>query len=372
MTDTCDYLIVGCGFTGATLAERIASQLNAAVIIIDKRDHVGGLAYDYVDEHGIVVGKYGPHIFHTNNEMVWKYVNRFAVFNNYVHLVDAFFQGRFFALPLNLDTINAFFGRLMSTAELPVFLETIREHIPYPRNAEEAVISKVGWDLYNAFYRNYTKKQWGMDPRDLDASVTMRLPIRMNNDKRYFADQWQGIPKEGFTRLFERMLDNKGIRILLNTEFKEALKGIRFKKLIYTGPIDAYFDYVQGKLPYRSIDFRFETITREHFQQTGIVNYPNDHEYTRCVEYKRLYQQKSSHTTVCRDYPCWNEEEPYYPIPSQVNREMYQKYRKLADNTPDTIFCGRLGTYAYFNMDECIHQALTLFETVISKSWCCT
>lgn len=365
---TYDYLIVGSGFAGATLAERIASQLNASVVIVEKRDHIGGLAYDYVDINGILVGKYGAHIFHTNNEIVWKYVNRFAEFNNYVHRVDAFYQGRFFALPLNLDTINDFFGTRMSAAELPMFLDTIREPIPYPKNAEEAVISRVGWALYEAFYRNYTEKQWGMDPRDLDASVTMRLPIRMNNDKRYFADQWQGVPKEGFAGLFQRMLANRNIHLLLNTEFKEALKGIRFNKLIYTGPIDAYFDYALGKLPYRSIDFRFETINREYFQQRAIINYPNDHEYTRCVEFKRLYQQKGVQTTVSREYPCWNDEEPYYPVSSPKNREMYRRYRELADSTPNTLFCGRLGTYEYCNMDQCIAQALTLFETVISRS----
>jgi UDP-galactopyranose mutase len=362
MGNVYDYLIVGCGFSGVTLAERIANELDAKVLIIDRRDHIGGNAYDHLDENGILIGRYGAHIFHTNSEKVWRYVTRFTEFNTYVHHVDACWQGNYYALPLNLATINSFFGKQMTAGELPAFIDSIRVHIDSPKNAEEAVISKVGWDLYGAFYRNYTKKQWGIDPKDLDASITLRLPIRMNSDKRYFTDPWQGLPVGGFTKVFERMLNHKNIHLALNTDYKDAMQSVRYRKLVFTGPIDVFFNYAFGRLPYRSIDFRLETINQEYFQHMGVVNYPNDHEFTRCVEYKWLYQQKNTNTTVSRDYPCWNDEEPYYPVPSPMNREMYKRYKALADKTPNTYFCGRLGTYEYYNMDQCIAQALTLFE----------
>ncbi len=361
-----DYLIVGCGFTGATLAERIASELDASVLIIDKKDHIGGISYDERDEHGILLGKYGAHIFHTLSEKVWKYISRFTAFNDYVHHVDAFYNGRFYALPLNLDTINAFFGTRLTAEKLPSFLDQLRERIADPRNAEEAVVGKVGWELYEAFFQNYTKKQWGMDPRELDASVTRRLPIRMNSDKRYFTDPWQGIPTEGYTKVFERMLDHKNIRLSLNTDFTDAVNAISHRFLVFTGPIDAYFNYLFGRLPYRSINFRFETHACEHVQHMGVVNFPNDYEYTRCVEYKWLYGQHHEKTTVSRDFPCWNDEEPYYPVPAPANRTLYLKYRELADQMPNTYFCGRLGSYTYYNMDECIAQALALFENRIA------
>ncbi|MDP3014309.1 MAG: UDP-galactopyranose mutase [Candidatus Subteraquimicrobiales bacterium] len=361
-----DYLIVGCGFSGATLAERIARELDAKVLIIDRRDHIGGNAYDHLDENGILIGRYGAHIFHTSSEKVWNYISRFTEFNTYVHRVDACWQGNYYALPLNLATINSFFGKQMTAGELPAFLDSIRVHLDSPKNAEEAVISRVGWDLYEAFYRTYTKKQWGIDPKDLDASVTLRLPIRMNSDTRYFTDPWQGIPVGGFTKVFERMLNHKNIHLALNTDYKDAMQGVRYRKLVFTGPIDVFFDYAFGRLPYRSIEFRFETLPWEHVQHMGVVNYPNDYEFTRCVEYKWLYQQQHEKTTVSRDYPCWNDDEPYYPIPSPGSSELYLKYKELADRTADTYFCGRLGTYTYYNMDQCIAQALALFENRIA------
>jgi UDP-galactopyranose mutase len=362
-----EYLIVGCGFSGATLAERIASQLDKKILIIDKRNHIGGNAYDYIDGNGILISKYGAHIFHTNVERVWNYVTQFAEFNNYVHHVDAYVGGKFYSLPLNLTTINSYFGKSLSSKELPEFIEKIRTPIASPKNAEEAVVSQVGWDLYNAFYKNYTKKQWGINPTDLDASVTLRLPIRMNDDKRYFTDAWQGIPKGGYTEMFQKMLNLKNVHIMLSTDYKDIINEGRFNKLIYTGPIDSFFNYTFGKLPYRSIDFHFETFKKEYFQHTAVINYPNDYDFTRCVEYKWMYQQNIPKTTISRDYPCWNDDEPYYPIPSPQNREIYHKYRALAKKTKNVYFCGRLGTYEYHNMDQCIEQALQLFENRIIK-----
>jgi UDP-galactopyranose mutase len=361
-----DYLIVGCGFSGATLAERIAHELDGSVLIIDRRDHIGGNSYDYLDDCGILIGKYGAHIFHTTSEQVWNYINRFAEFNTYVHHVDAYWQGNYYPLPLNLVTINSFFDKQMTDMDLPAFLNSIRVPIDKPKNAEEAVISQVGWELYEAFYRNYSRKQWGVEPKDLDASITLRLPIRMNSDTRYFADPWQGVPVGGFTKVFERMLKHKNIHLSLNTDYMDVMHDVAYRKLIFTGPIDAFFNYAFGRLPYRSIEFQLETLPQKHFQHMGVVNYPNDYEFTRCVEYKWLYQQKHDRTTLSRDYPCWKDDEPYYPVPSWRSYELYEKYNELADRTPGIYFCGRLGTYKYFNMDQCIAQALALFENRIA------
>ncbi|MCX6136427.1 MAG: hypothetical protein NTV54_02905 [Ignavibacteriales bacterium] len=255
----------------------------------------------------------------------------------------------------------------MKSEELPSFLNSIRVQIPQPANAEEAVLSKIGVELYDAFYRNYTRKQWGMDPKDLDASVTMRLPIRMNDDRRYFTDPWQGIPKGGYTTLFDQMLRHKNIHLALNTDFKAVRNSVKYRKLIFTGPIDEYFDCVYGKLPYRSIEFRFEKLSQKYYQHMAVVNYPNEHEFTRCVEYKWLNGQHHDKTTISRDFPCWNDNEPYYPVPSIANKALFLKYKELADRTPNIFFCGRLGAYTYYNMDECVGQALDLFDKEIKN-----
>lgn len=357
-----DYLIVGCGLTGATLAERIAAGLGRKVLIIDRRPHVGGNAHDFHDDAGLLVSAYGAHIFHTNDERVWAYVSRFADFNDYVHTVDALVGGAFYSLPLNLDTINAFFRVQLTPEQVPGFLAARRVPFDPPANAEEAVLSQVGPELYEAFYRNYTWKQWGTDPRLLDASVTGRLPVRTTADRRYFADRWQGLPRGGYTALVQRMLRHPNIEVRLGLDYRQALADVRFGRLVFTGPIDHYFDFIHGRLPYRSIDFRFETLDREHYQHTAVVNYPNDHDYTRCVEYKYLNQQLHARTTISRDYPCWNDDEPYYPVPAGANGQIYARYRAEAARLSSVHFCGRLGSYQYLNMDQCIAQALDLFE----------
>jgi UDP-galactopyranose mutase len=361
-----DYLIVGCGLTGATLAERIATGLDKKVLIIDKRPHIGGNAHDFHDDAGLLVSTYGAHIFHTNNERVWAYINRFADFNDYVHTVDAVVGGSTYSLPLNLDTLNSFFRVHLTPEQVPGFLAKRRVPIDLPANAEESVLSQVGWELYEAFYKNYTRKQWGIDPRLLDASVTSRLPIRTTADKRYFADRWQGIPRGGYTALVQKMLHHANIEVLLNMDYRKAAAEVRFGRLVFTGPIDLYFDFLHGRLPYRSIDFRFQTLDREYYQHTAVVNYPNDHDYTRCVEYKYLNQQHHARTTVSWDYPCWNDDEPYYPVPASANRLLFQRYRTEADRLSSVLFCGRLGSYQYLNMDQCIAQGLDVFEREIA------
>lgn len=361
-----DFLIVGCGFTGAALAERIAAVLNKKVLIVEKRPHIGGNCYDYYDNSGVLVSKYGAHIFHTKDKNVWDYINKFTSFNDYVHMVDAKVGDSFYALPLNLNTINAFFNINLTSEEIPEFLSIKKVPINNPSNAEESVISQVGIELYEAFYKGYTLKQWGVEPKMLDASVTSRLPIRYNTDKRYFSDPWQGIPIGGYTKIFEKMLSHPNIEVLLNTDYNEIISTVKFNKLIFSGPIDLYFDHMFGKLPYRSINFQFETYDYEYYQHMGVVNFPNDFEYTRCTEYKYLNKQKHPKTTVSRDFPCWNDDEPYYPVPSPDSKIIYAKYKKEAEKLQNVIFGGRLGSYQYYNMDQCIGQALSIFKNKIA------
>ena len=358
-------MIVGCGFAGATVAERIATVMDKKVLIVERRSHIGGNCYDYYNDEGLLVGKYGAHIFHTDSERVWQYVNRFAEFSSYVHTVDAMVGGRFYKIPLNLHSINKFFGLNLSEDELPEFLDRIREPIDRPSNSEEVVVSRVGRELYEAFYKNYTLKQWDVHPRDLEPSVTQRLHIRTNSENRYFLDRYQGMPMGGYTAMFRRMLTNKNITVILNTDYREVAESVMFGAMIFTGPIDMFFDYKLGKLPYRSIDFEFRKFDKEYYQHTGVINYPNDHDYTRIVEYKHLYGQKHPHTVISVEYPCWQDDEPYYPVPMKANRELYAMYQKEAEEIDNVYFCGRLGTYRYLNMDQSIEQALDLFDRIL-------
>ncbi len=360
-----DFLIVGAGFTGCTIAERIASQLNKSVVLIDKRNHIGGNSYDYINEDGILIHKYGPHIFHTNDEGIWQYVNKFSHFNDYLHKVKANVGANHYYLPINLGTINEFFNLNLSSDEIIPFLNKIKVPVKNIKNAEEAVISKIGWELYEAFYKNYTIKQWGCDPKKLDAAITQRLPIRFDMDNRYFSDKYQGIPSEGYNALFNKMIDNKNIELQLNVDFFEIVDQIKFDKLIYTGPIDVFFDKCFGSLPYRSLNFEFETLPKEYFQNNSVINYPNDHKYTRIVEYKYFNSQKHNKTTISREYPCWNDKEPYYPVPSKLNYDIYNKYKKETEKLKNVIFCGRLANYKYYNMDQCIGSALSIFRKSI-------
>ncbi|HTF99756.1 MAG TPA: UDP-galactopyranose mutase [Nitrospirota bacterium] len=362
-----DYLIIGCGLTGATLAERIANVLDASVLVIDRRDHIGGLCYDELDDHGILAGKYGAHIFHTASDRVWKYVSHFTAFNAYIHRVDAYHDGHFYAMPLGLDAINSFFGSRLNEEQLPAFLEQLSEHIPHPRNAEEVMVSTVGWELYEAFFQNYIRKMWATDPRDLDPAAVMHVPpVRLTGYTPYFLDPWQGVPLEGYTTMFERMLDHKNIRICLNTDYRQAASAVAWRYLVFTGSIDAYFDHVFGRLPYRSVDFRFETKACDRMQHRGVLMYPNDHEYMRSAEFKWIYQQQHEKTTICRYVPVWNDDEPCYPVPCPANRALYLKYKDRGDGLRNTYFCGRLGTYADLTMGESVAHALALFERRIA------
>jgi UDP-galactopyranose mutase len=361
-----DYLIVGAGYAGSVLAERLARVANKKVLIIDKRNHIAGNAYDHYNEDGILVHKYGPHIFHTNCKDVFDYLSKFTEWHNYQHKVLASLDGQMVPMPINLNTINSLYGLNLSSADVEDFFAARAEDIKKITTSEDVVVSKVGRELYEKFFRGYTRKMWELDPSELDASVTARVPTRTNKDDRYFTDTYQAMPLHGYTRMFEKMLSHPNIKIMLNTSYQEIMDEISYKKLIFTGPVDEYFNFCFGKLPYRSIDFKFETLDKEQFQPTGTVNYPNDYAFTRITEFKYLTGQKNAKTSIVYEFP-QAEGDPYYPIPKPENGLLYKKYQALADQLSNTYFVGRLATYKYYNMDQVVAQALTTFKKILNN-----
>ncbi len=361
-----DYLIVGAGFAGSVLAERLANVANKKVLIIDKRNHIAGNAYDHYDEAGILVHKYGPHIFHTNSKEVFDYLSQFTEWRNYQHRVLASIDGQLLPMPINLTTINKMYGLHLSSDDVEGFFAERAEAVEHIRTSEDVVVSKIGRELYEKFFKGYTRKQWSMDPSELNASVTARVPTRTNKDDRYFTDTYQAMPLHGYTKMFEKMLDHPNIKIMLNTDYKEIMNGITYKRLVFTGPVDEYFNYCYGKLPYRSIDFKFETHDQEQFQETGTINYPNDYAFTRITEFKHLSGQKHHKTSIVYEFPK-ADGDPYYPIPKEDNAALYAQYQALAAGLDNTWFVGRLGTYKYYNMDQVVAQALTTFKIITKK-----
>ncbi len=365
-----DYLIVGAGLAGCTLAERIASELNREVLLVEKRNHIGGNCYDRYNDDGIIVQIYGPHIFHTKILEVWDYLNRFTIFNNYVHRVlshvkenlDVYF-------PINLETMEKVTGKHFTPETLNAYFEEKRVKIGEEdiKNSRDVVVSQVGEDLYELFVKHYTKKQWGLYPEELDSQVLRRIPVRYNRDTRYFDDSWQGIPTHGYFKIFENMLNHKNIHILLQTDFKDILRHISYDTLIYTGPIDYFFDYKYGKLPYRTMTFDFQTLNIEKFQDAAVVNYPNHNDYTRITEYKHFYLQDHPKTTISYEYSS-GLGDPYYPIPTRESTEIYEKYKAEASKLKKTFFVGRLAEYRYINMDQSVNNALDLFKGKILHS----
>ncbi|MFD2787810.1 UDP-galactopyranose mutase [Hymenobacter rubripertinctus] len=356
-----DYLIVGAGFAGSVLAERLATRSNKKVLVVDKRNHIAGNAYDHYNEEGILVHKYGPHIFHTNSKDVFEYLSDFTDWRPYEHRVLASVDGQLVPMPINLDTINKLYGLKLNSFEVEEFFASVAEQVPVVRTSEDVVVSKVGRELYEKFFRNYTRKQWGMDPSELDKSVTSRVPTRTNRDDRYFTDTYQAMPLHGYTRMFERLLDHPNIKVMLNTDYHDIIDFIPFKEMIFTGPVDEFFDFQYGKLPYRSLEFKHETLNTENYLAAPVVNYPNDNLYTRITEFKALTGQQHPKTAIVYEYPK-AEGDPYYPVPRLENAELYNKYKKLADETPNVHFVGRLATYKYYNMDQVVAQALTLYK----------
>jgi UDP-galactopyranose mutase len=362
-----DFLVVGAGLSGSVLAERLATKGGRKVLIVDKRNHIGGNTFDYFNSDGILIHKYGPHIFHTNSQEVFNYLGKFTEWRPYEHRVLASVDGMMVPIPINMNTINALYGLNLSSDEVSAFLKTKAEKRDRIITSEDVVLSHVGKDLYEKFFKGYTRKQWGMDPSELDASVAARIPTRSNRDNRYFTDTYQAMPLDGYTKMFERMLDHPNISIMLNTDYKDLEKWIPYNKMIYTGPIDYFFNYCYGQLPYRSIEFKLKTFGQAIYQPTGTVNYPNDHAYTRITEFKYLTGQQHDKTTVVFEYPN-AEGDPYYPVPRPENTELYMKYLMLGKTTSNVYFSGRLATYKYYNMDQVVAQSLTLFKKIQTEA----
>jgi UDP-galactopyranose mutase len=328
-------------------------------MLVDRRHHLGGNAYDHQDQSGVLVHKYGPHIFHTNSKQVFAYLSRFTKWRHYEHRVLASVEGQLVPIPINLDTVNKLYGLALDARGLKAYLDRVSEKRSTISTSEDVIVSRVGRDLYEKMFRNYTRKQWGLDPSQLDASVAARIPVRLDRDDRYFGDIFQAMPLHGYTRMFENMLDHPNITIVLDTDYRDLLKAVRYRELVYTGPVDEFFNYHFGKLPYRSLQFRHETMNFERFQTAAVINYPNDHEYTRITEFKYLTGQAHSKTSVVYEYPC-DGGDPYYPVPRPENVALYKKYEALSSATEGVHFTGRLATYKYYNMDQVVAQALTL------------
>jgi UDP-galactopyranose mutase len=366
-----DWLIVGAGFAGSVLAERLASKRAERVLLIDRRPHVGGNAYDCYNSEGLQVHKYGPHIFHTNSETIFSYLSQFTAWRAYEHRVLAKVDGKLVPVPINLDTINLLYNLSLTSAEMEQWLAERAEPVEEIKSSEDVVISVVGRELYEKFFRGYTRKQWGIDPSELDKSVTARIPTRTSRDDRYFVDRFQFMPADGYTRMFERMLAHPNIDVALSTSFEKVRERVEYRRLIYTGPIDEYFNQCFGPLPYRSLSFVHQTLDKEWHQPVAVVNYPQDQVFTRVTEYKHLTGQTHRQTAVTFEYPC-DVGDPYYPIPRPENALLFKRYQQRADELSDVFFVGRLGTYRYYNMDQVVGQALATFRRIEQELPVCT
>jgi UDP-galactopyranose mutase len=359
-----DFLIVGAGFAGSVLAERIATQFGKTCLIVERRNHIGGNAYDRYDEAGVLVHNYGPHYFRTNSQRIIDYLSRFTEWHGIEYKIFSWTHGRFWQFPINLNTFEQLIGRPSTSEEMEAQLAEWRVAIDNPKNSEEVIVSQVGWKLYEMFFKNYTRKQWQRDARDLDPTVCGRIPIRTNRDDRYLSEKFQALPKNGYTAMFQKMLKHPLIEVRLNTDYREVRTQVAFRHLIFTGPIDEYYDHCFGHLPYRSLRFEPETLSQEFFQLAMQVNYPNDHDFTRIVEIKHATGQQLPSTTIVREYPenFGPGREPYYPIPAPDARALYSKYAERAASEKKISFVGRLATYRYYNMDQIVGMALAEFE----------
>ncbi len=370
MTERYDTLVVGAGYAGAIMAEQLVNRCGQRVLVIDRRDHIAGNAYDYYDEHGVLVHKYGPHIFHTKSEKVVEYLSRFTEWRPYEHRVVARVDGKLVPMPINRTTLNMLYDvELKTDADATQFLSDRAEPIEHIRTSEDVVVAKVGRELYEKFFRGYTRKQWERDPSELHASVCARIPIRTNEDDRYFGDWFQNMPTEGYTAMFERILDQPGVEVALNTDYYDAADEIDYDHLVWTGPIDRFFDYRFGALPYRSLEFEFRN---EPTPDEGLlfpaasINEPSEEvPYTRRTEFRHMTGQGHVSSTYAIEYSR-SEGDPYYPIPRDDTRALYKQYEALAAELPEVTFVGRLARYQYLNMDQVVGQALATAEKLIA------
>lgn len=359
-----NFLIAGAGFAGSVVARELADA-GHRVHIVDRRPHIAGNAFDEYDAHGILVHRYGPHIFHTNGERIFQYLSRFTEWHPYEHRVLGVVDGVAYPFPINRDTLNRLYDLDLDEEGAVAYFERVREPREPIATSEDVVLNSVGRDLYEKFFLNYTRKQWGMDPSELKAGVAARIPVRTNTDDRYFTDTFQAMPAEGYTRMFERMLDHPSITVELGVEFDEVRTRITAGHIVYTGPVDAYFGYRFGHLPYRSLRFEHEYLpSSDRFQPVGTVNYPNDHAFTRITEFKHLTGQKAEGTSIVREYP-QADGDPYYPVPSTENEALFKRYEALAREEPNVTFVGRLAQYRYYNMDQVVGAALAAARTLI-------
>jgi len=375
-----DFLIVGAGFTGLTLAERLSNELGASCLVVERRSHIGGNAYDLYDDHGVLIHKYGPHYFRTDQAHVIDYLTRFTAWRPAHYQILSWTKSRYWRFPVNLNTYEQLISRSSTEEEFKAYLEKVRVPMENPTNSEDVIVSQIGWELYKLFFKGYTQKQWRKSPAELDASVCARIPLRTNRDDRYLREQFQALPAAGYTRLFERMLGAcKNTKLIFNADYREVARSVNCKKLIYSGAIDEFYDYRYGVLPYRSLRFEPEHFTGEQlarreaiagkkgFWQPALqVNYPNEFDYTRIVETKHITGQNCEGTTVVREYPLDYRRggEAYYPIPNAESQRQYQAYADIAARETDVYFGGRLATYRYYNMDQIVAAALTLAERI--------
>lgn len=360
-----DYLIVGAGLSGIVLSERLSS-IGKKILLIDKRDHIGGNCYDYYNDLGILIHKYGPHYFRAKSDKVVNYLSDFTDWIPQKYKVKIKIKDKLYSFPINKKTIEQFFDKkFQSENEVKNFIDSIRDKkISNPKNSEEQVISKVGNEIYENFFKGYTEKQWGISAKKLDASVTARIPVRYGENDDYIIEGFQAMPKEGYTKMFEKMINNQNIDLMLNQPYSKKLRSLA-DKIIWTGPIDTFYNFKFGKLPYRSLNFLFVDFQNKEFvQEVGQINYPSKEiPYTRIVEIKHVTKQKSPHTTISIETPTKNGE-PYYPLPTAEAKNLYQKYQKEAEKEKNVYFIGRLGKYKYLNMDQCVEEALDLFESI--------
>jgi UDP-galactopyranose mutase len=358
-----DWLVVGAGFAGSVIARQLAEQRDESVLVIDRRPHIGGNAYDRYDRAGVLIHQYGPHIFHTNSQAIFDFLSQFTDWRPYEHRVLAHVDNQLLPIPINLDTVNRLYGLNLNSEELERWFAEQAEPVDEIKTSEDVVVSKVGRDLFQKFFEGYTKKQWGVYPRELDKSVTSRVPTRTNRDDRYFGDEFQFMPAEGYTRMFERMLDHPNIKIMLQADYAEIKTQVPHRRTIFTGPIDEYFGFRLGKLPYRSLKFRHVTLDKEWHQPVAVVNYPQTEKFTRVTEYKHLTGQVHPQTSITYEFSS-DTGDPYYPVPRPENQELYKRYEALALATRDVWFVGRLATYRYYNMDQVVGQALAAFRRI--------
>lgn len=374
-----DYIIVGAGFAGLVLAERLCSA-GKKCLVVEKRSHIGGNCYDRYDDNGVLIHTYGPHYFRTNSKRIREYLSRFTEWHPVAYRVQSYSGGNYWSFPINLKTYEQLIGRPANEEEFIAYLSEHRVPITEPKNSEEVIISQVGVDLYERFFKGYTIKQWKRHPRDLDASVCGRIPIRTTADDRYFNDEFQALPKAGYTRMFERMISaSPGLKILLNSDYRDIVKDVAWKHMIYTGPIDEFYDCKYGALPYRSLRFEVEHFTaaqlveresiskKPGFWQPELqVNYPNDNDFTRIVEVKHATGQACTGTSIVREFPAdyGPGTEPYYPVPAPDTAATYKKYAELANAETNVSFVGRLATYRYYNMDQVVGMALAEFDRI--------